>query len=64
MKIEEIFLCLLILNLNNDFQTLILDPCLDDCVMFGKKLKNLGVKVDMDILEGLPHGFLNFASVL
>ncbi|KAJ0176026.1 hypothetical protein K1T71_008200 [Dendrolimus kikuchii] len=41
--------------------TVHLDPCLDDCVMFAKKLKKLGNKVDIEVLEGLPHGFLNFS---
>jgi len=41
--------------------TLHMDPCLDDCVMFAKRLKELGKKVNMDILKGLPHGFLNLA---
>lgn len=40
-----------------------MDPCLDDCVMFAKRLKKLGKKVTMDILKGLPHGFLNLAVV-
>lgn len=40
--------------------TLHLDPCLDDCVMFARKLRSLGNKVTLDILQGLPHGFLNF----
>lgn len=40
-----------------------LDPCLDDCVMFGKRLKRLGHNVSLDVLEGLPHGFLNFSLV-
>lgn len=44
--------------------TTIIDPCLDDCVEFSKKLKQLGVEVDLDILEGLVHGFLNFAQVM
>ncbi|KAL0281198.1 UNVERIFIED_CONTAM: hypothetical protein PYX00_002258 [Menopon gallinae] len=39
------------------------DPCLDDCVMFAKKLKRLGNSVKLDILDGLPHGFLNFAMI-
>ncbi|XP_046382871.1 hormone-sensitive lipase isoform X5 [Ischnura elegans] len=39
------------------------DPCLDDCVMFAKKLKGIGNDVQLDILEGLPHGFLNFSLV-
>ncbi|XP_023017610.2 hormone-sensitive lipase [Leptinotarsa decemlineata] len=37
------------------------DPCLDDCVMFSKRLKNLGNNVKLDVLESLPHGFLNFS---
>jgi hormone-sensitive lipase len=40
-----------------------MDPFLDDCVMFAKKLKKLGVAVSLDILDGLPHGFLNFIQV-
>ncbi|XP_050677425.1 hormone-sensitive lipase isoform X2 [Leptidea sinapis] len=38
-----------------------LDPCLDDCVMFAKKLRKLGNDVDIDVLEGLNHGFLNLS---
>ncbi|CAB3247179.1 unnamed protein product [Arctia plantaginis] len=41
--------------------TVHLDPCLDDCVMFAKKLKKLGNTVGIEVLEGLPHGFLNFS---
>ncbi|CAG4953093.1 unnamed protein product [Colias eurytheme] len=41
--------------------TVHMDPCLDDCVMFAKKLKRLGNEVDIDVLEGLPHGFLNLS---
>lgn len=37
-----------------------LDPCLDDCIMYGKRLRLLGNPVDLDVLTGLPHGFLNF----
>lgn len=43
--------------------SVIVDPCLDDCVEFSKKLKHLNVDIQMDILEGLNHGFLNFAQV-
>lgn len=43
--------------------TTIVDPCIDDCVEFSKKLKRLGVDVHLDILEGINHGFLNFAQV-
>jgi hormone-sensitive lipase len=41
-----------------------LDPCLDDMVMFGKRLKFLKHPVTLDVLEGgLPHGFLNFCRI-
>ncbi|XP_005185270.2 hormone-sensitive lipase [Musca domestica] len=43
--------------------TLEMDPCLDDCVMFAKKLKKLNRPVTLDILKGLPHGFLNFTML-
>ncbi|KZC05122.1 PREDICTED: hormone-sensitive lipase [Dufourea novaeangliae] len=43
--------------------TLELDPCLDDSVMFARKLRKLGVLVMLDILPGLPHGFLNLTRV-
>lgn len=40
-----------------------MDPCLDDCVMFAKKLKRLEVPVSLDVIKGLPHGFLNLVKV-
>jgi hormone-sensitive lipase len=43
--------------------TTIVDPCIDDCVEFSKKLKSHGVDIHLDVLEGLNHGFLNFAQV-
>ncbi|XP_058447335.1 hormone-sensitive lipase isoform X2 [Malaya genurostris] len=43
--------------------TVVLDPCLDDCVTFAKRLKKLNNPVTLDILPGLPHGFLNFATI-
>lgn len=43
--------------------TLSLDPCLDDSIVFAKKLRDLNVNVQLDILDGLPHGFLNFSRV-
>lgn len=46
-----------------DLQTLEMDPCLDDCVMFAKRLKAIDSDVTLDVLSGLPHGFLNFVSV-
>lgn len=41
--------------------TVQLDPCLDDCVMFARRLRELQVPITLDVLEGLPHGFLNFS---
>ncbi|CAG9832316.1 unnamed protein product [Diabrotica balteata] len=41
--------------------TVEMDPCLDDCIMFAKRLKSAGKDVHLDILSGLPHGFLNFS---
>lgn len=43
--------------------TTIVDPCIDDCVEFSKKLKSLKVNIQVDILGALNHGFLNFAGV-
>ncbi|XP_014205490.1 hormone-sensitive lipase isoform X1 [Copidosoma floridanum] len=43
--------------------TMELDPCLDDCVMFARKLKLLQKPTTLDILSGLPHGFLNLSVV-
>jgi len=40
-----------------------LDPCLDDSIMFAKKLHSLGVSVHLDAVDKVPHGFLNFNSV-
>lgn len=40
-----------------------LDPCLDDCVMFARRLRSLGNKVTLDILPDLPHGFLYFSRI-
>lgn len=41
----------------------IVDPCLDDCIEFAKKLKSLEVDTQVDVLGALNHGFLNFAGV-
>ena len=43
--------------------SLSLDTCLDDSIMFAKRLRDLGVDLTFDVLEGLPHGFLNFSRV-
>uniref|UniRef100_A0A1A9W7R9 Small subunit processome component 20 homolog n=1 Tax=Glossina brevipalpis TaxID=37001 RepID=A0A1A9W7R9_9MUSC len=48
---------------NTKILTIEMDPCLDDCVMFAKKLKRLNRPVTLDILKGLPHGFLNFTML-
>lgn len=45
-------------------QTVDMDPCLDDCIMLAKKLRSLGVNVGIDVLAGLPHGFLSFVKVI
>jgi hormone-sensitive lipase len=31
--------------------------------MFARRLKNLGNDVQLDVLDSLPHGFLNFSLV-
>lgn len=41
----------------------IVDPCLDDCIEFAKKLRALKVETEFDVLGALNHGFLNFAGV-
>lgn len=41
-----------------------LDPCLDECVEFAKKLRNVEADVQLDVLEGLCHSFLNFSLVI
>jgi hormone-sensitive lipase len=43
--------------------SLTLDSCLDDSVMFAKRLKSLNVNFTLDVLDKLPHGFLNFSRV-
>jgi hormone-sensitive lipase len=44
--------------------TSIVDPCVDDCVEFAKKLKSLDVDIELDVCGALNHGFLNFAHVM
>lgn len=41
-----------------------MDPCLDDCIMMAKRLKALGIPIGLDVLPGLPHGFLSFVKVI
>lgn len=43
--------------------SLTMDPCLDENIDFSKKLKQLNVDVQIDILGRLPHGFLLFCQV-
>ncbi|XP_033099091.1 hormone-sensitive lipase-like [Anneissia japonica] len=40
-----------------------LDPLLDDSVTFAKRLKKLERPVYLEIIDDLPHGFLNFHMV-
>ncbi|KAL7075621.1 hypothetical protein ACQ4LE_005412 [Meloidogyne hapla] len=41
-----------------------LDPLLDDTIMFAKKVRDSGGKVhSVDLLDSLPHGFLNFSPM-
>ena len=45
------------------FQACHLDPMLDDSIMFAKKLDSLNKDVTLDVIDDLPHGFLNFVLV-
>ncbi|KAH7732130.1 Protein C46C11.1 a [Aphelenchoides avenae] len=41
-----------------------LDPLLDDTIAFARKLRDAGGNVEsIDLLDSLPHGFLNFAPM-
>ncbi|ODN02998.1 Hormone-sensitive lipase [Orchesella cincta] len=40
-----------------------LDPCMDDCVEFAKRLRDAGAPVTLDIINSVPHGFLNFGKI-
>jgi hormone-sensitive lipase len=41
-----------------------LDPLLDDTIAFAKKVREAGGCIhSIDLLDGLPHGFLNFAPM-
>lgn len=41
-----------------------MDPFVDDNVTMAKRLKALGKDVGLNVLNGLPHGFLNFVQVI
>ena len=41
-----------------------MDPLLDDNIMFARRMRDAGGKVvSVDLLDSLPHGFLNFAPM-
>jgi hormone-sensitive lipase len=40
-----------------------LDVCLDESVEFTRKLKKANINCKLEIIEGLPHGFLNLSTV-
>ena len=40
-----------------------LDPCLDENVQFSSKLSDAGVDVKMEVVPGMPHGFLAFCQM-
>jgi hormone-sensitive lipase len=41
-----------------------LDPLLDDTIAFAKLVRDAGGRVvSVDLLDSLPHGFLNFAPM-
>lgn len=40
-----------------------MDPFIDDSVAMAKRLKFLKKSVELDVLTGLPHGFLAFTKV-
>lgn len=40
-----------------------IDPCLDEVITFSNRLFSLGKTVTLDVIRGLPHGFLSLNSV-
>ena len=40
-----------------------LDPCLDENVQFYSKLVKAGVAAELEVIPGLPHGFLSFCNL-
>ena len=40
-----------------------IDPCLDEIITFSNRLVDLGNVVTLDIIPGLPHGFLSLNSI-
>ena len=45
---------------SSQHQGLHLDPLLDESVHMAKRFKALGMQVSLDLVDDLPHGFLNF----
>lgn len=40
-----------------------LDPLLDDTIDFARRLKRLGCRFKIHLVQGLPHGFLSFKDL-
>jgi hormone-sensitive lipase len=40
-----------------------MDPLLDDSIEFAKRLRDVGNKVELYIVDDLPHGFLSFYMI-
>lgn len=40
-----------------------IDPCLDEVIALSNRLVSNGKKVTLDVLSGMPHGFLSLNSV-
>jgi acetyl esterase/lipase len=40
-----------------------IDPCLDEIVTFSNRMVDLGLNVTLNVLSGLPHGFLSLNSI-
>jgi len=36
---------------------------MDDCVEFAKRLRDAGAPTTLDVINSVPHGFLNFGKV-
>ena len=41
-----------------------MDPCIDDCVTWARKLDQLNRAVHFDVLPNMAHGFLNVSLVV
>lgn len=46
------------------FKACHMDPLLDDTITFARRVRDCGGKVmAVDLLDNLPHGFLNFTLI-